>query len=347
MLRKLMATLGIIGLAIAAAPVGAKPAPAKPKPKPTPKPTPTKGVKGTQQMAGDEGKIGTTYTLGAQYQFNFTLTGAEFTVSPVRVGTATISPTKNEKVLVLHYTLQNPNNQELYYDWGSIRFTVVDAENLNHDMEQLAGKEGTSQSLGIELKPGQKVSAWTMIRVPAAGPIPKLIVSHNAGGDVLRYDLRGKVKALAAPFADPNTPGGVTALAEVPAETGKFYPLLNHSIKLVSTAYRDTALGDIEPEEGKRFFIATFVLKGEAAAGIYYDFGSFTPTVITSDGEKAEEFKALLKATRDEGSGAELKLGEEATVRVVIALSKEVTAKTLKIAEGESRVYAFDVKDTK
>ena len=47
--------------------------------------------------------------------------------------------------------------------------------------------------------------------VPAAGVVPKLIVEREQGAPVIRYDLRGKVKALPQPFADPSDTTGATA----------------------------------------------------------------------------------------------------------------------------------------
>ena len=43
-------------------------------------------VKGTTQMAGDNGKLGVTYTIGASGPLNITLDSAEFSVWPVIVG---------------------------------------------------------------------------------------------------------------------------------------------------------------------------------------------------------------------------------------------------------------------
>jgi len=329
---------------------------AKPKPgtKPASKPAaPQKAppanppIKGANQMAGGEGKLGVTYTVGKESPLNFTLNSAEYTVERVNIEDSTHDAKAEEKLLVLNCTIHNPNKYETGFDWATFRFTVVDAENVNHDYVQQVGDSGSRKSLNIQLKPAQKIDVYTVIKVPAKGVIPKLIVQHHSGGDVLRYDLRGQVKALAAPFADPTDKNGATARTEVTAEAGTFYPMLGFDVKLVKTEYSAGPLGEWEAEEGQRFFIATLTIKNAASSEAHYDFGNFAPTLVASDDEKVEWNSVLLKTARNEAASGDLKPGAEYTARIFFSLPKDVTAKTLTFSEPESRVYIFDVSGTK
>ncbi|WP_337871455.1 hypothetical protein [Meiothermus sp.] len=89
-------------------------------------------VAGTTQLAGGEGEFGKTYTLGKSYPLNFTLRSAEYAVNRVTAGTSVYAPKANEKLLVLHYTVQNPTQREQNVTWSSFKFTVVDAKDFNH-----------------------------------------------------------------------------------------------------------------------------------------------------------------------------------------------------------------------
>jgi hypothetical protein len=313
----------------------------------TAKPAPARGVKGTAQLAGDNGTIGTTYTIGQEAPWNFTLNRAELTVHRVNIGENTYSPAAGEKLLVLTYTVQNPNPSEQDYYWASLRFSVVDATNVTREYVQNVGQTGSREALTMTLKPAQKVEAYTVITVPAQGTVPKLIVEHPAGGRVLRYDLRAQIKGLTASLADPADATGTTALQEVPAESGSFYPLRNFDAKLVSAAYTTKSLAGLEPEEGQQFFVATFTIKNMSSTPAQYYWSTFTATLVASDGEKTEYNQNLLKGARDESAEGELAPGAEYNVRVFFALPRDVSAKTLYFAEGDSRVYAFDVSKMK
>lgn len=75
----------------------------------TPAAPSTRVVQGTTQLAGDVGVIGKAFTIGKnENAINFTLTSAEFSVSRVTVGEDVYTPKADEKLLVLRYTVHNP-----------------------------------------------------------------------------------------------------------------------------------------------------------------------------------------------------------------------------------------------
>lgn len=333
----------LLGAAMNLAAAAPKTAPKKAPPK-KPAPAAPKPVKGMNQMEGEDAKIGTTYTMGKEPALNFTLNSAEFTVERVNIGDNTHAPGKDEKLLVLNYSVHNPNKEEFRYDWGTVRFTVVDAKNVNHEDVQQVGDSLTRQSLQIDLKPAQKANAYTVIKVPATGVIPKLIATYDSNTKgVLRYDLRGQVKALAAPFADTKDTSGASALTEISAQIGTFYPAMTYDLKLVKVEYADGPLGDTEAEEGKRFLVAHVTFKNASTQEVSYDFGSFTPELVDSEGETVDWGQWMLKTTRNETARGTLKPGAEYTARILFAINKDMTGKTLKLAEAESRVYSFDL----
>jgi hypothetical protein len=296
-------------------------------------------------MVGVEGKIGQTYTLGTDNHINFTLNSAEYTLERVNIDTHTYAPNGDEKLLLLRYTVHNPNKAERNYYWSTLSFTAVDAMNQNREFEQNVGSRETGESLNIDLKPAQKVEAYTVIKVPAKGVVPKLIVKPESGG-VIRYDLRGVAKPLTALFADPADKTGATAPGEISAQNGQYYPLQNFDIKVLETGYAD-ALGETVPEEGKRFFVATVSLRNATKAEQRFYWATFKPTLVDADGEEVEWPQSLFKATRNEAAEGTLKPGQEYKARVYFPLPKDVAAKTLTLAEGESHSFAFDVSATK
>ncbi|WP_019588565.1 hypothetical protein [Deinococcus apachensis] len=307
---------------------------------------PTRVVQGTTQLAGDVGVIGKTYTIGkGTNAINFTLTGAEFSVSRVTVGNNVYAPKADEKLLILHYTVHNPQKVDKPYSWNSLTFTVVDAQDVNHVHDNYVGRDGTSNVLDITLKPAQKVGAYAVIAVPASGPVPKLIVSANDQQGVVRYDLRGKVKALAAPFADPADTTKVTALDAVPMKAGAYGPLGYFDVKLDSVAYANTVKG--QPlGNGERALLASLSVRNgtaKTASPRGWNWDTFKISLRDAEGEATAYDDYLLKVSRDDNADGTLKPGEEARFRVYFKLPANVQGRSISVAEGESRALVFDV----
>jgi hypothetical protein len=310
-------------------------------------------VLGTTQLPGDFGQVGQTYTIGQREPINFTLKSAEYSVLPFTVDLNTWVPKAEEKLLILRYTVHNPIPQEQGFEWYSLRFTAVDAKDTNHDFVQAIAREGTSEKLSIRLKPAQKVDVVAAILVPAEGVVPKLIVQREQNGPVIRYDLRGKAKALPQGIADPADPSGATALKVVPAQPGAFNAIGVFDARLDEVAYTTEALARRALEPGKHNLTAVFTIRNRTAGPQTYTWSDFVPVLKDSDGEKAPYTQALLKASRDEKADGTLAPGEEARIRFFFPLPQNVTGKTLTLAEGKrvhqttARAFAFDLTGAK
>lgn len=345
-----MRLVTLLAFSLLLAPAGASKSAHAQKKKPAQaKPPVSRGTRGTTQLAGDNGKMNVAYTIGATTPVNITLTGAEFTVSRVNMGEYTYFPGADEKLLVLKYTIQNPNSAETQYDWSTLKFTAVSQDNVNREYVQNIAKQGNNESVNLALKPAQKLDVFAVIVVPAKGTVPKLMVEHHTGGPVLRYDLKGQIKPLAAPFADPEDKSGITARAEVPAALNTFLPLGRFDARYEAATYAGSPLGEIEAEEGKRFFVATIRFKNAASASSNYDASVISAVLETSDDEKIEAGD-MLKAKSYERATGELAANAEYTVRYYFQIPGDVTAKTLRLVEnGDKTTHAlvFDVSAAK
>lgn len=349
---RILALLGA-GLWAVAPAYAAKPAPTKKppvKPAPAKKPAAPTGpiVLGTKQLPGDFGKFGATYTIGTYSPLNFTLRSAEYRVDRFVVGANSWGKEADEKLLVLHYTVHNPTKNDLSYYWAGLDFTAVDSQDVNRKFVQAAIRDGDAKRapLNVTLKPAQKLDVVTAIVLPAEGVAPKLIVQRETGAAVIRYDLRGKVKALPAPFADPADETGATALQRVPALAGTYYPLGVFDVALETTGFTTDALSGQAPENGKRYFAATFKIKNPTNLPASYYWATFEATLKDADGETVKYNQTLLKASRDEKVNATLEPGDEARVRMFFELPDDLGAKSLWIREGQSRTLMFDVSGT-
>jgi len=301
---------------------------------------------GTAQLPGDEGKIGQVYALRKSDPLDFRLNSAEFTVSQVRIGEETYAPKANEKLLVLHYSVQNPQKEERIVRFDSLRFTVVDAMNVNHEGIGEWGDAQSGSALNLSLKPAQRVEAYTIVVVPAKGPIPKLMVMppDENDGPVVRYDLRGKVTPLQPPVADPTDPTGATALETVPAQLNTPCSCSNFDVTVEKTEYITTALDGDPPGEGERYFVVTLLAKNKAGADAILRFDTFKGTLADADGQEFRQCDTLIGGTSNRAFDQGIKPNAEARVRIYFTVPKDVNAKTLSLREGESRTYEFGVQ---
>ncbi|HEY3414497.1 MAG TPA: hypothetical protein VGM51_15775 [Armatimonadota bacterium] len=320
---------------------------AAPKPrKPAAKPT-KRVVLGTKQLSGDKAELGQMYTLGKSWPMNITLNSVEYSTDRLRFGDEVKVPAGNEKFLVLHYTLHNPQREERRVRYDTFAFTAVDSTDTNMEGRGMVGAESTQQNLDMQLKPGQKVNAYTYIPVPAKATAPKLIIKS---GDnlVLRYDLRGKVKPLKGPAVDPADKDGTTALSEVPAQMGKTYQVGVYDVTLDSAAYSSTVLPNQDLDNGARNFVVNATVKNADPQEHHLRYDGITLKYTDQDGADIGNSQRLLAASRDVDLEANIAFGKELKVRFPVKVAKDQVVAKMVISEGYTpRLFVFDMSAVK
>lgn len=309
-------------------------------------------TQGTTQQAGGVGQLGKAYTLGKEnYALNFTLKSAEFLVARQVIGTDIIAPKPNEKLLLLHCTIQNPQKQEANLSNGQIKFTAVDSKNKNHVRFYYFAREGDNKELNIYLKPGQKIDVVAPIIVPANGAIPKLIVEGAlANNPVVRYDLSKGIKGLPAPYADPKNP--FNAPNTVSVKTGQYYPDKEFDFKLESFVFSSEKPSGETPIEGKRFLMVTFSARNPInddqtryLLSLKNDL-KFIVTDVNGDLNNGS-FEWYKAGTSDRIENfPQMAYNQEYKFRIAFQLPKDINPKTLTV-NGNLRNFVFDISNAK
>jgi len=309
------------------------------------------GAQGNGQLAGSAAQPGQTYAVGKRSPLNFTLRSAGYSVRPVHIGDTTFVPEVGEKLLVLRYSVQNPRKEDVTYYWGSLRFTAVDPQDRNHSATANGARDGTPDALQVTLKPAQKVDAVAVIKVPAGVPIPKLLVERGEGdtAPILRFDLRGKVAALPAPFADPADRSGASARDLVPASVGTFYPAPSLDLKVESVAFTAQSLAGRTPASGQRFLVATVSVKNTLNRPLDYAWGTLRPELRGPGSALIEWNSQVLGAAGDGAAQGQLRPGESRQVRFFYEVPRSAALTSLTFREGYSngRAYIFDLRSLK
>jgi hypothetical protein len=319
----------------------------------------TDAVAGTAQLVGGAGELGKTYTIGTRSPLNFTLKSAEFSVKRLDIGSSRFEPEISEKLLILRFTVQNPQKNDLEFSTFNLRFTAVDSKDVNASPEPYGSayiaREGEFAPLKVRLKPAQKIDAYAVLTVSSAGVIPKLIVQSSGSNDqapVVRYDLSKKVKPLPAPYNDASDPSGATALASITAKPGVFVPMRFSSVRLDSVAFADSFDKRAAPD-GKRWLVANLTIKHDAVAGSAdLELGdcSFAVLFTASDGETDSQQRcglSLYKGAREERMRTRMAPGSEVAFRMVFAVPPDVSGKSLAITEEKARTVIFDLSSFK
>ncbi|AZI42996.1 hypothetical protein EHF33_09795 [Deinococcus psychrotolerans] len=316
----------------------------KPAGKPAAPPASTSpAVQGTQQLAGGSAVVGKTYTLflGTTDAINYTIRKAEYSVGHFYKGDEDDIRPEGEKALILHLTIQNPQKVELGISGNSIRFTGVDSKNQSVAGDGAWFAEATHSEVHLQLKPGQKIDVYTRIVLAGDVSLPRLIVD-DANSKVWRYDLKGQVAPLAAPFANPSVKDGSAALDEVPGKAGVFYPaVLDVRVDKVDVPASQPDGMDVGSNQKVVVVYLTFhnanLVPQSMVPGAAY---SFRASLLDQDGISVD-YQHLYLGSRDKELGGDLPAGKDAGVRVLFAVDKDVVPTTVKLRLGGGlRFYA-------
>lgn len=299
---------------------------------------------GTQQLKGEYGKIGDTYTLGKIKPWNISLKSAEYTIDPVHFGDRTVWPTEDEKLLLLHFTVHNPQKSLALMRRDMINVTAIDSNDKNWNKENCLASEEKQQEVAQDFKPAQKMAVYAVVRVPNAGEIPKLMLTNFFDKDrVIRYDLRGKVKGLPAAYADPSDSTGATVPSVIPAKMGEYYPSGPFALKLEDISYVAGPIGDNKPGKGQ-FMVATMSVKSLSRSKALFRHDMFAFKVLDNDGSNIDYAYILLKASSDSKISQELDFGQEVRCRFLFKADKGVTAKSFRFAstcQGKGKSFEY------
>ncbi|HEY3330468.1 MAG TPA: DUF4352 domain-containing protein [Capsulimonadaceae bacterium] len=298
---------------------------------------------GTTQLSGENAQFGVTYTLGKLRPMNITLRSAEYSVEPLLIGKRLFIADAAHKLLILHMTYHNPIHADQSVRWDTYRYTVVDAADQNHLGLVDLGAESDKSVVQLQMKPAQKMDVYGALLVPAEGEMPKLILQAS-DGLVLRYDLRGKVKGLAAVYADPADKTGATALATIAAPSGSSVPVGAFLAKVNKAQYvAEKRIGTVGVDKTSRLCTVEVTIKNGDTRNQSFRWDTLRPKLV--DTAKIEIGRAMdaLFADRDRSFSAPIEPGQEVVVRYLFKVPNDTTPKTLTLTVAEGRLVVFDI----
>jgi hypothetical protein len=279
-------------------------------------------------LAGSVGVIGKPATLG---KYQFALVSASFATRVVAQDAMILAP-KGKKFLILNYTVQNPTQGPLDFARGDIRFTVVGADNADHEDSQNIYAPDTMAPLAVSLKPVQKIPVLTYVEVPANDPIPKLMAMSGAA-PVLRFDLKGKVKKFTGPFAKAD---GVTVEEAGSVPVGTKFEAGTYDVVVEKVEDVTTNLGEFELGEDRKFIVVTITLTNASKTDLPIDTGFLNFSMKDAAGEDVEFGGSVLKGVGNTYLSGTLKPGASVKARVLFTAAKDANASSVTVTSTET-----------
>ncbi|MBX3117598.1 MAG: hypothetical protein KF784_00915 [Fimbriimonadaceae bacterium] len=252
------------------------------------KPPATAPTKGTVQMPGDNGKVGTIYQLGPKgTEMHFTLDSAAVATRYKTVDTNIIAG-KDERLLVLTYTVHNPLKTEQMADSQSFKFTVVSPDDKNVEFRGAVYEPVKRTAISQMLKPAQKVKLTAVIPIFAQGPITKIIVARGQG-PVLRYDLRESLVKSTSVFATD----GVTIGNDATVELGKPFDFGGFDMEIQDISESAATIGGYVASDSKGVYRVVVKFSNPLSKPLSVGWQYFTPKLTDENGEEIHWAKDL------------------------------------------------------
>lgn len=305
---------------------------AKPKPKTNPpKPAATAPTKGTVQMPGDNGKVGVTYQLGAKGdELHVTLDSAEL-ATRFNVMEDTYVARANQRLLVLTYTVHNPQKRDMSVGWASVKFTAVSPDDENFECSSYLYHPERRTRFDISLKPAQKSKVMVVFPIHGTGPVTKLIMQRG-DAPVVRYDLRTALKPLKSTFS----PNGIDLLQAGTGTLNQPFDVGPWDIVVEKIEKVTGQVGAYSSNDEQDLFLVTAKFTNTLLRPHNLTWNTFEPSVTDENGEALDWVSDFYTMTGNKTLNMDVDGGATVRGKWVFAGPKSFVGQTLKLKHNET-----------
>lgn len=277
---------------------------------PAPKPSQTAPTLGTVQLPGDNGKVGVTYQLGAKgRELHFTLDSASVAMN-YSAPEDSLAAGENQRILVLNFTVQNPQKEEMGLSSTTFGFTAVSPDDENFKFSGYLLGLPKRTRISQSLKPAQKIKCAVAFPIYATGPVTKVMVSKGDGNPILRYDLTGKIDKMDSAFSKDGIDLDQTTKFPLLAK-GESVDIGEFGVTYNGWEFTTEKIKGYAPSKGFKYLIIKTSYKNLVAKDSFLSFAYFDWTVSDSSGQKLPWNKDLLFEGNDTGIYQKLVFGED------------------------------------
>jgi hypothetical protein len=277
---------------------------------------------GRPAAPGRSPEMSQVYRLGESNGLTFALDRAEYEAGRLTFGEEMVAPLAGEKFFVVHFFVTNSRREPLQLNLAHLKWTVTAAQGATVTAWERLGLAADPGTYEGKLDPGKKAEGFAVFRVPAAGELQSLAVTdfQDATPATARYDLRGKVRALPAAFADAGDRSGATVAEFAHAGTGEAFACGRFDVVLESIEIVGADSPTVPDQEQGRPVYATvsYTSRGSRPGGV---FGAGAPIVTLLDAQGGSHPAELQTFELDTSDTTELEVAPGATSKFRLRFS--------------------------
>jgi len=277
--------------------------------------------------------------IGSLTPLDVSVNVLNYSVGRFQVATRYYRPGRDEKFLIMHYSIKNAGTADIHVNAVSIDWQAIDSNGTSHEANWVCG-ERTTQTLDQDLHTGQVVDCYTCFTIPAKSTASILTMAAHGETSDAWYDLEGdnngkpKVGPIPSPYADPADSSGATPLMVVPGVMNTVYMVGDYDIKVVSLMKTTQKISDWELQNDQEYAIVSVSMTSFAEGA--YDVSGNNLLLKDSTGQTYE--RSGIIDTYSQGP-VEIKPqpGETVKCRIVYRLPKGTNLKSFLMNEDTGR----------
>lgn len=247
------------------------------------------GAPPVQQTSAPEApqrlEFGTAYQVSTRPPLRFTLERASYALGWTQhYQAASAVADASQKMLVLHFTVENTGDRDLEFREGTLKYQAIDEQGIAHERPSTmhvraagsttAAEGGTQRAERTILKPGVRLPLYTAILVPKELRVPRLIVSlAQPRATELSFDLGGKIAPLPPAFQRQHPD---LVRDEIEAGPGQFLAGTSLDVRVDrTTTSTDPALVGRSLRAGTQWVVVDMTVRNRSASVQNISAGSF------------------------------------------------------------------------
>jgi hypothetical protein len=238
---------------------------------------------------------------------------------------------KDEKLLLVRYSVKNPQQRVAQLGHDSFVFQAIDQEGTAYDYVLEAFQVNSGDFAIGTLQPGMDAQLYTVIQLPAKATVAALRVVDQ--GTQITVPLEGKVRPLVGPFASER---GNAATDTATVAFGQFASLGAFDVLAERMALLPAGFPGLEGDPERKVWSLTVVFRNPNHCEQVVSSMNYEPVVYDATGEPLDFAQLLVRVASHEVLETRVRPGGEMRGRFLFLGPKDAAPAKLVLRDMES-----------
>ena len=277
--------------------------------------------------------------IGSHTPMDVTVKFLNYSAERFQVGSRYYRPGRDEKFLIMHYSIKNADVNDMHVNAVSIDWQAIDSNGTSHEANWVC-VDRIMQTLDQNLHTGQVVDCYTCFTIPAKSTASILTMAAHGETSDAWYDLevdnsgKPKVVPIPSPYADPADSTGATPLMVVPGAMKTVYMVGDYDIKVMSLMKTTQKISDWELPNDQEYAIVSVSLTSFAEGAYIY---SANDLLLKDSTGQTYERSGIVDSYTQRTIEVKPQPGETVSCRIVYRIPKGLNLKSLLMNEDTGR----------